>query len=297
MRVLILGATGMLGNTLFRAFQNNQNFETWGSLRNASLMDYFPPNLHARLIHSIDILDGDSLLKLFEMVKPNVVINCIGLIKQLACTNDPLVMLPVNSLLPHRLAKICGLTQSRLIHLSTDCVFSGKKGGYSECDHSDAEDLYGKSKFMGELNDLSYAVTIRTSMIGHELNRNYSLVNWFLSQSEQVKGYTRAVFSGLPTIEIARIISDYIIPNNALTGIYHVAAKPISKYDLLGLIAERYKKNISIIPTDSLIVDRSLNSERFNKATGFIAPEWPLLIDKLYQSRVYSNYSEHKGIV
>ncbi len=289
MRILVLGATGMLGSTLFRGFQKNQKFETWGTLRSVTAIKDFSVHLHARLIHSVDILDNDGLLKVFEGLRPDVVINCIGLIKQLACAKDPLAVLPINALLPHRLAKLCALSGARLIHISTDCVFSGRKGEYSESDPSDADDLYGKSKFIGELGDLPYTVTIRTSMIGHELHNNYSLVNWFLSQTDQVNGYTKAIFSGLPTIELARVIRDYIIPNNDLVGLYHIAAKPINKYDLLSLIAERYQKKISIIPDEQMVVDRSLNADRFNKATGFVPPDWPLLIERMYQSHFHSD--------
>lgn len=287
MRILVLGATGMLGSALFRVFQKHKDFETWGSIRNVISLQYFPVNLHAKLIYLIDMLDYNAVLSVFERVKPDVVINCIGLIKQPACRNEPLAVFLINSLLPHRLAKLCALVGSRLIHISTDCVFSGKKGNYSESDLPDAEDLYGKSKFIGELCDLPYAITIRTSMIGHELQSNYSLVNWFLAQTGQVNGYTKAIFSGLPTIEITRVIKDYIIPNHELVGLYHVATKPINKYDLLNLIAERYQKKISIIPDSQVAIDRSLNADRFNKATGFVAPEWPVLIGRMHQSSLH----------
>ena len=288
MKILLLGATGMLGNTLFRAFKEKQHFDTWGTLRSASGLNDFPKYMQETLIHAVDVLDNDVLVSVFERVRPDVVINCIGLIKQLVCANDPLTVLPINSLFPHRLAKLCDLSQSRLIHISTDCIFSGKKGIYLESDPSDAEDLYGKSKFIGEVSNQSHVITIRTSMIGHEMNSNYSLVNWFLLQKGTVNGYKKAIFSGLPTIEFARIIQDYIIPNPELCGLYHVAANPINKFDLLSLIAECYQKNIAILPDETTVVDRSLNATRFYNATGYVPPDWPQLIHKMYRAHPHS---------
>ena len=208
------------------------------------------------------------------------------MIKQLAKANDPLEVLPINSLFPHRLAKICALTKSRLIHISTDCVFSGRgEGSYVESDLSDAEDLYGKSKFIGELIDLPHVVTLRTSIIGHELNSNYALVDWFLSQNDRVKGYVNAIYSGLPTIELSRVIKDFVIPNQKLSGLYHVASKPISKFNLLKLISDVYNKQIILEPDNSVIVNRALCSKKFDKETGYIAPDWTTLIDTMHQTK------------
>jgi dTDP-4-dehydrorhamnose reductase len=211
-------------------------------------------------------------------VNPHIVINCVALIKKLANANEPLTALPLNSMLPHRLSKLCALAGARLVHISTDCVFSGRKGNYSESDLSDAEDLYGKSKYIGELHEAPNAITLRTSIIGHELNSCNALIDWFLSQEAEVKGYAKAIFSGLPTIELARIIKDYVLPNEALHGLYQVAAAPIDKLSLLRLVAEVYDKKITIYPDDVVRIDRSLNSSRFNQASGYVAPEWPALI-------------------
>lgn len=284
MRVLVLGVTGMLGYAVFHTFRENVNIEVWGTLRNMNELSRYPSKIHSKLIHSVDVLDQDSLLNVFNQIKPHLIINCVGLIKQRGSAKDPLFVLPLNAIFPHRLAKLCALSQSRIIHISTDCVFSGRKGAYLESDLSDAEDLYGKSKFIGELTDLPHAITIRTSIIGHEYNSNYSLIDWFLSQTTQVKGYVNAIYSGIPTIELAHIIRDYIAPNKNLSGLYHVASKPINKYDLLRLVAEIYGKKIIIIPDEQMVVDRSLNSEQFSAATGYVAPSWPQLIERMYQS-------------
>ncbi|KTD72229.1 dTDP-4-dehydrorhamnose reductase family protein [Legionella tucsonensis] len=284
MNVLVLGVTGMLGSTVFHTF-NQTDAKVYGTLRDRKSVQYFPEHTHANLIPNIDVLDIDTLFRLFELIRPDVVINCIGLIKQLAAAKDPLLTLPINAMLPHRLAKFCALSNARLIHISTDCVFSGRKGLYLEQDVSDAEDLYGKSKYIGEVTELSHAITLRTSIIGHEISSNYALLEWFLSQENQVNGYTKAIFSGFPTVELARIIRDYVIPCPELHGLYHVAASPINKFDLLTLIAEIYKKKIRIILDEQIVIDRSLNGERFRAATGYIAPSWPELIEGMYETR------------
>lgn len=289
MRILVLGVTGMLGHTLFQILQESDVDTVWGTVRSSAGLKDFPSRTHANIIQGIDVLDENALLTVFERIRPDVVINCIGVIKQLAGSKDPLIVLPINALFPHRLAKLCAVSQARLIHISTDCVFSGKKGFYSEQDSSDADDLYGKSKYMGELVDLPHAVTLRTSIIGHELHNNRSLVDWFLSQHDSVKGYTKAIFSGFPSNELARVIRDYVIPNSDLFGLYHVATHPINKYDLLRLISAQYQKDIAILPDEGLNINRALNAERFNQMTGYHPPEWPLLIEHMYEAhRRYS---------
>lgn len=286
MRILVLGVTGMLGNAVFRIFTGDAAHETWGTLRSGAALRHFPEGAHARLLTGVDVLDLDALTAVLARVKPEVVINCVGLIKQLADANDPLSALPINAMLPHRLARLCALAGARLIHVSTDCVFSGRKGLYEESDPSDAEDLYGKSKYIGELHDQPHAITLRTSIIGHELGSNYALVDWFLSQQGQVRGFTKAIFSGLPTVELARVMKDFVIPHPELNGLYHVAAEPIDKFRLLGLVAAQYGKQIEIRPDDALVIDRSLNGSRFAEATGYRAPDWPELVRRMHEQRV-----------
>lgn len=282
MRVLVLGASGMLGNAVIDVFSQDSSYEVWGTLRSASALRYFAVEQRARLLVGVDVLDQDALVRALDMVRPNVVINCVGLIKQLADAQDPLSTLPVNAMFPHRLARLCGLADIRVIHVSTDCVFSGRTGAYTESDPSDAEDLYGKSKFIGELHDLKHAITIRTSIIGHELNSNFALVDWFLSQKGAVRGFAKAIFSGLPTVELASVIKDCVLTHPELHGLYHVAAAPITKLELLRLISRQYKKEIDIVPDERLVIDRSLNYERFRQATGYVAPAWPDLIEKMF---------------
>jgi len=281
MRVLILGVSGMLGNAMLRVFCERNDLNVFGTLRSANSGRHLPSHLSDRLVAGVDVENADSLVGVFNRVRPDLVINCIGLIKQLADANDPLLALPINSLLPHRLARMCSLAGARLVHVSTDCVFSGKKGNYKESDPSDAEDLYGKSKFLGEVN-YHNAITLRTSIIGHELQSTNGLVNWFLSQERQCRGYVNAVFSGLPTVALAKLVRDVVMPRPDLTGVYHVAAQPIAKHALLKLIAEVYSKEIDIVPDGSLVIDRSLNASRFAEATGYVAPDWLDLIKLMF---------------
>lgn len=285
MKVLVLGVTGMLGNAVFRVFGADAQYEAWGTLRNGTALRHFPQQSHARLVTGVDVLDQDALVEVLARVRPDVVINCVGLIKQLADAKDPLTALPINAMLPHRLVRLCMLAGARLIHVSTDCVFSGRKGAYLESDPSDAEDLYGKSKYIGELHDQLNAITLRTSIIGHELGSSYALVDWFLAQKSSVKGYSRAIFSGLPTVELARVMKDFVVPLPQLNGLYHVAAEPIAKLDLLQLVASQYGKEIEIRPDDALVINRSLDGTRFREATGYVAPAWPELIRLMHLER------------
>ena len=210
MRLLILGVTGMLGNALFKVFFKDPQHEVWGTLRNENTRRFFAETDQTRLVSGIDVLNQGVLLSLINRIRPDLIVNCTGIIKQLDSANNPLIILPINSLFPHQLAALCGPLGDRLIQLSTDCVYSGRKGYYQESDISDAEDLYGKSKFIGELHDCPHAITLRTSGIGHELNSSYGLLEWFLSQQGSVKGYSKAIYSGLPSVELARVIKDFV---------------------------------------------------------------------------------------
>jgi len=280
-KVLVLGAGGMLGNAIFRLFANAGRDSVTGTLRSASKMRYFTPEQRDRLISDVDVTDDRSLAAVFDDVKPSIVINCIGIIKQHSAAKDPLTALTINAVLPHRLAQLCADHGARLIHMSTDCVFSGDRGGYREDDFPDADDLYGRTKYLGETH-YPHTVTLRTSIIGHELGSAYSLIDWFLNQEGSVKGYSKAIFSGLPTIEVARVIRDFVYDNLTLSGVYHLSAHPISKHDLLSLVAQAYGKKIEIVPDTTVDIDRSLNSERFRQATGYVPTPWPDLIHTMY---------------
>ncbi len=284
MRVLVLGTSGMLGSAMLRTLAESAVLEVHGTARTHSVRQFFPPELGDRIIAGVDVENQDSLSGVLAGLKPQVVVNCIGLVKQLAEASDPLAALPINALLPHRLARLCELGGARLVHVSTDCVFAGTRGNYRESDPSDALDLYGKSKFLGEVT-YPHAITLRTSIIGHELTSAHGLVEWFLAQAGSVRGYAKAIFSGLPTVELARVVRDVVLPRPDLSGLYHVSAAPISKLDLLRLVAEVYNKAIEVVPDDKLVIDRSLNAEKFRAATGYEAPPWPVLVRKMFDSQ------------
>jgi dTDP-4-dehydrorhamnose reductase len=281
MRVLILGASGMLGSTMLRMFHMHPSIEVFGTVRSTVARDLLPDEFHAQLVTGVDVENNEHLLRLMAKVRPDVIVNCIGLVKQLSESELPLAAIPINSLLPHRLAEICGLFDIRLIHISTDCVFSGSRGLYTETDFADADDLYGRSKYLGEV-DYPNGITLRTSMIGHELHSARSLVNWFLAQEVSVRGFTKAIFSGLPTVEIARVVEEYVLPYPELHGVYHLSVDPISKHDLLSMVKDVYGKKIEIVPDDSLVIDRSLDCTRFRKATGFVPKPWRELVQAMH---------------
>ncbi len=281
MRVLVLGASGMIGSAVIRVLNEKKDWEVFGTVRDESVKRFFSATIGVRLIAGIAAEHQDLLVKVLDQVRPDVVVNCVGLTKHKPEAEAPLVSVPINTLMPHRLAGLCKLVGARLIHVSTDCVFSGEKGGYVENDFADARDVYGKSKALGEVH-YPHAITLRTSTIGHELQSKYGLLGWFLSQGERCKGYTRAVFSGLPTVVFAQVVRDVVIPHKQLSGLYHVAAKPIAKFDLLKMIADVYGKTIDIVRDDELVIDRSLDAKRFQLATGYVAPEWPELIKLMH---------------
>lgn len=271
----------MLGSAVVRLTNTWPGMEVWGTLRGASAKRYFDPSLHDRLLTGVDADQPDTVTEAFAKVRPDLVVNCIGLIKQLGNAKDPLAAIPLNAVLPHRLARLCELADARLVHVSTDCVFSGSKGGYVESDLPDATDVYGRTKLLGEV-DYPHAITLRTSIIGRELSGENALVDWFLSQTGSVRGFRQAVFSGLPTVELARIILEYVIPRPELHGLYHVSAAPINKFDLLTLVGNAFGKEIKIDPDDAFVIDRSLCSTRFSEATGYVAPDWPTLVERLH---------------
>jgi dTDP-4-dehydrorhamnose reductase len=282
MKILVFGATGMLGNAVVRLLGKDAAHEVTGTCRGTQ-----PPAQLARVpgvrwLAGIDVEQPDSLVAVFAQARPQGVVNCVGLVKQLSQSKNPLAAVPINTLLPHRLAALCGATGARLVHISTDCVFSGARGGYREGDFPDADDLYGRSKLLGEV-DYPHAITLRTSIIGHELASQHGLLGWFLAQQGPVKGYRRAVFSGLPTVELARIIGEVVLPRPELHGVYHVGAEPIDKCSLLGLVADAYGKKTEIFPDDNLVIDRSLDSGRFKAATGYQAAPWPALVRAMHE--------------
>jgi dTDP-4-dehydrorhamnose reductase len=284
MRVLVLGATGMLGSAMMRGLADSADLDILGTIRSEESKLLFSGALATRLVVLRDVQDYDGLSQLFDQIRPDAVINCISPSRASLVEGDPIQVIPICALLPHQLARLCERFDARLIHFSTDGVFSGDKGAYTEEDRPDPTDVYGISKWLGE-PDGEHTITIRTSMVGHELRSNQGLLGWFLSQETRCNCHSRAVFSGLPAVVLAQLVRDVILPRSELSGLYHVAAEPITKCELLRLIADVYGKSIEIVPDDKLVIDRSLNAGRFGRATGYVAPDWRTLIQVMHSSR------------
>lgn len=280
MKILVLGANGMIGNTMLRVLSGNDAWEVIGTVRAERAKEHFSERIASRMHTSVDLQALDTLARLFATTQPDVVVNCAGLTKHLPTGNEPLSAITMNALLPHRLADLCQIAGARLIHVSTDCVFSGRSGNYTEVDFADASDTYGRSKILGEVTGPG-SVTLRTSTIGHELGTKHGLLEWFLSQT-QCRGFTRAIFSGLPSVVFARIVRDIVIPDSRLSGLYHVAGPVIAKADLLRMIAESYRANVNIIPDDEFVIDRSLDTSHFTATTGYCPQPWPEMIATMH---------------
>lgn len=280
MKILVLGATGMLGHKLMQVLSNR--YDIFGTIRGKpSSYGPHPVLSGLSLIGNTQAEDFDSIIRALAEVQPDVVLNCIGIIKQHPLSNDPLYSISVNSLFPHRLQRLCKSTGARMIHISTDCVFSGRKGNYIESDTPDAKDLYGRTKLLGEVTEPG-SLTIRTSIIGRELQGKYGLVEWLLgNKGGRVQGYANAIFTGFTSLVLANIIGDIIKFHPSLHGLWHISSNPISKFDLLRLMNHELDLHTVIDRNDNFKCDRSLNSDRFRNATGFISPRWEEMIAEM----------------
>lgn len=271
----------MLGHKLMQVL--SKRYIVTGTVRGkAAALANHPVFSGLEMIGDISADDLAGIRNLIETKKPDLLINCIGIVKQLPAAQDSLQSIAVNALFPHQLAKMCRERNIRFIHISTDCVFSGNRGNYSELDPSDAEDLYGKTKFLGEV---AYpgCLTIRTSIIGRELSTAHGLIDWFLSQEGRtVPGYKKAIFSGLTTTALSGIIGHIIADYPDLHGVVQVASEPISKFDLLQLVKKTYHLNITIEPDETVINDRSLNPDKFRTKTNIKIPSWEYMVGEMY---------------
>jgi dTDP-4-dehydrorhamnose reductase len=280
MRVLILGGDGMLGHQLLRHFKRRHDVRVTLRLGNESYEGHRLLN-QGMPFYGIDARQMDSLWRVITDFHPDAVVNAIGIVKQRSDAKEVIPSIEINSLLPHRLAQACRSIGARLVHMSTDCVFSGRKGKYSEADVADADDLYGRSKLLGEVSE-PHCITLRTSMIGPEITRKTGLLEWFISQQgHTVKGFTKAIFSGFPTSELARIVELILVDNPKIYGLYHVASAPINKYDLLTLIRDRLELPITIEKDSTFECDRSLDASLFYRDTGYSPPTWQAMIDDM----------------
>lgn len=290
MRVLMLGGSGMLGHKLWSVLA--PRFETHATVRKTTpalrlLNSYRPDRVHENVMAE----EFETVERAFRKIRPDVVVNCIGIVKQSGTAKDPIASLTINSLFPHKLARLCG-SSTRLIHISTDCVFSGTKGCYSEADIPDATDLYGRTKLLGEVTT-GPALTIRTSIIGRELLGCSGLVEWFLSQrGRSVKGFQRAIFSGFTTTALSEILATVIAQDQQLHGLWHVASDAISKFDLLKRIASASDLEIEVQPDSEFYCDRSLDGRAFLAETGIMPPDWDKMIYNLV--REFEEYEKYR---
>ena len=286
-KVMVLGGAGMLGHKMFQTLRGRipGTFCTvWEDVRK-------PPFDRVELLQGDDVVPGvdvtnfPALEAILSSFRPEYVVNCVGVIKQRAEAVSAIPSITINSLLPHKLAQMASRWGGRVIHFSTDCVFSGKRGSYAEEDLSDAEDLYGKSKFLGEVA-VPKALTLRTSIIGRELIEHRSLLDWFLAQNHKtVRGYRRVIYSGVTTNYIAGLVASIIQEHPGLNGLYQVTSEPISKYDLLCLLREAYRLDVRIEPDELEVSDRSMRCDKLRKAIGYQCPPWPVLARQLAEDK------------
>ncbi len=282
-KVLIIGGTGMLGHKLWQVARDRRDrFDVHATVHGPVPDRGTPPLVDpARAIGNVDAERFETVQAVLDDLRPDVIVNCVGAVKNKPGADDAVRAIALNSLFPRLLARAAQSQGARLIHVSTDCVFSGSRGRYSEEDQPDPLDLYGQTKALGEVEG-GQCLTLRTSMIGRELRGSRGLVEWFLSRRGQTaEGYTHAIFSGLTTLALARVIADVISEHPAMTGLFHVSASPIAKHDLLVMLNEAYDAGVRIVASHRLHVDRSLISERFRAATGFQPASWREMVREL----------------
>jgi dTDP-4-dehydrorhamnose reductase len=290
MKILILGGDGMLGHQMLLSLQHRHEVKvTLRQDRHAyAQYDLFDTS---NSYVGIDVCDENDISTVLSDFNPHAVINAVGVVKQRQSAKEAIPSLTINSLFPHRLSQMCESIKARTIHFSTDCIFSGRRGNYTEADVSDAEDLYGRSKFLGEIQD-KHCVTLRSSVIGLELSRKASLIEWFLAQKGTIKGFRQAIYSGLTTQEMSRVVEHVLVKCPDLSGVWHVSSHAINKYELLAMFSALLgRKDTKIEPDDHFICDRSLMGETFNRRTGYKAPSWEAMLTELAE-QVKTRYGE-----
>ncbi len=286
MKVLILGGNGMLGHKLIQVFRNK--FEVWSTLRK-KVSDFSDLNIFDKnnTFENIDAQDFEAVSSVIKELKPNIVINAVGVIKQKSDSKDVIKTLEINSIFPHKVAQVTQSIGAKFITFSTDCVFDGNDGNYTENDISNATDLYGRSKYLGEVSEEN-CLTLRTSIIGREIQTSNSLIEWFLgNKGEKVFGFTNAIYTGFPTIVISEILADIIEKHQTLQGIYHLSSDPINKYDLLNLVKSKLDLDIEIEPCSDFHIDRSLNSKKIRDEINFVPQTWNEMIESMLSETAF----------
>lgn len=295
MKILILGGDGMLGHQLLMSLRQRHDVRV--TLRqNENAYQAFQLFNSSNSYFGVDVCSDDKLKWVLSDFKPQAVINAVGVIKQRQAANEAIPNIEINALFPHRLANLCEAHQARLIHFSTDCVFSGKTGNYTEKDLSDAKDYYGKCKYLGEVSG-PHCLTLRSSVIGIELSRKASLIEWFLAQRGSIKGFRRAIYTGLTTQEMSRVIEMLLVDYPKLSGLWHVSSQAINKYELLCQFSNLLgRQDVTISPNDDFICDRSLLCEPFTVLTGYQSPSWEIMLNELANQVKQQNRLFARGI-
>jgi dTDP-4-dehydrorhamnose reductase len=277
-RILVLGATGMLGHVACGVLA--ERFDVSATARDTARAERLGLGVE---LHPFDAGRPEELPELLDRSRPGVVLNCIGIVKQLKAAAEAVPSIEINSLLPHRVAEACRPRGIRLIHVSTDCVFSGRlepPGAYTEVDVPDPVDLYGRSKLLGELPHPD-GLTLRTSIIGWELERASGLLEWLVSQAGRtIRGFANAWFSGLTTRTLSGLIADIVADEPELTGLYQVSSEPISKLDLVTRLNDILELGCEIESADEPRVNRVLDSTRFRERTGLAIPSWTTMLEE-----------------
>jgi dTDP-4-dehydrorhamnose reductase len=297
MRILVFGGSGMLGHKLVQRLSSG--FEVWCTLRSGfDRVERYGIFDRERTIENVDVTDISQVRSAIEQALPDVVINAVGLIKQVPAARDVIRVLAVNSVFPRLLGSLSAQYGFRLITFGTDCVFSGEKGSYVESDPSDARDLYGISKFLGEMSE-GNCLTLRTSIIGRELETGHSIVEWFLANRRgSVKGYVNAIYTGFPTVVMAEIVADIVSKHPDLSGVYHVSSEPISKFDLLNLLNKHFATGTEITAFEEYVIDRSLDSTRFREVTGFVPQTWDQMLGQMAADPTpYENWNQSASAI
>ena len=277
MRILLLGANGMIGHQLFSYFSGRH--ETYGTLRGADSL--LAEVNKGRVITGVDVRDFEGLSNIIAAVMPNILLNCTGIVKQIGGKHSVSEQILLNAMLPHRLAELSESMNFKSVTFSSDCVFDGVKGNYTEKDVPNAADIYGATKALGEAN-YANALTIRTSTVGLELGNKHGLVEWFLSQRGQIEGFARAIYSGLTTIELARYVEHILVNYPDLLGLHQAAAEKISKFDLLNMLSEKLgRKDIEIAKNTNFECDRSLDGSKLQSLTQYCVPSWDSMLTSL----------------
>jgi dTDP-4-dehydrorhamnose reductase len=282
-KILVLGATGMLGHRAARLLSDRH--DVVGTVRSAyAAAEAFAPR--ARFVTGVSVEEPESLIEVVDSVRPDAIVNCIGVVKQRPEAHESVPSIRANALFPHEVAEVCRLAGIRFVHVSTDCVFTGVRGGYTETDVPDATDLYGLSKLLGEVTEVPGAVTVRTSMVGWELRQPTGLLEWFAGRrGERCDGYRKAIFSGLATSDLVDVIEKLCTTWRGIDGLWHVSTDPISKYDLLSALNVELGWDIDITPHDEPSIDRSLDSTRFRRRTGWEPRPWAETVARLAAER------------